>query len=37
MKKLVLGAVALTILTAPAFAQKRDDDPIMILGKKSSR
>ena len=31
MKKLVLGAVALTILTAPAFAQKRDDDPITIL------
>ena len=30
MKKLVLGAVALTILTAPAFAQMKDSDPIMV-------
>ena len=31
MKKLIFGAVALTILAAPAFAQKKDDDPLVIL------
>lgn len=31
MKKLVFGAVALAVLAAPAFAQKKDDDPLMIL------
>jgi Ni/Co efflux regulator RcnB len=31
MKKLVLGALALTMLTAPAVAQTKDSDPIMIL------
>ncbi|HET8974770.1 MAG TPA: hypothetical protein VFN63_15945 [Pseudolabrys sp.] len=31
MKKLVFGAVALAVLAAPAFAQKKNDDPLMIL------
>jgi hypothetical protein len=30
MRKLVVSAIALGFLTSPAFAQKRDDDPIMI-------
>jgi hypothetical protein len=31
MRKILLSAVALVILSGPAFAQKsRDDDPIMI-------
>jgi Ni/Co efflux regulator RcnB len=31
MKRLLFGAVALAVLAAPAFAQKKDDDPLMIL------
>jgi Ni/Co efflux regulator RcnB len=31
MKKLVFGAVALAVLAAPAFAQNKDDDPLMVL------
>ena len=31
MKRLLFGAVALAVLAAPASAQKRDDDPLMIL------
>ena len=31
MRKLVAGAVALAILSGPAFAQKREDDPLEIL------
>jgi len=32
MKKILLSAVALTILATPAFAQKRgDDEPLAIL------
>jgi len=31
MKKLFFGAVALAVLTAPAFAQKKDDEPMAIL------
>jgi Ni/Co efflux regulator RcnB len=31
MKRLLLGAVALAVLAAPAFAQKKDDDPLMVL------
>jgi Ni/Co efflux regulator RcnB len=31
MKRLLFGAVALAVLAAPAFAQKKDDDPMMIL------
>jgi hypothetical protein len=30
MKRLFLGALALTILAGPAFAQMKDSDPIMI-------
>lgn len=31
MKRLLFGAVTLAVLAAPAFAQKKDDDPLMIL------
>ena len=31
MKRLLFGAVALAVLAAPAFAQKKDDDPLMVL------
>ena len=31
MKKLLFSAVALAILAAPAFAQKRDEEPMQIL------
>ncbi|HET9415390.1 MAG TPA: hypothetical protein VFO74_14860 [Pseudolabrys sp.] len=31
MKRLLLGAVALAVLAAPAFAQKKADDPMMVL------
>lgn len=31
MKKLFFGAVALAILAAPAFAQKKEDEPLQIL------
>ncbi|HZP71316.1 MAG TPA: hypothetical protein VFB29_15355 [Pseudolabrys sp.] len=31
MKRLILGATALAILAAPAFAQKKDDEPLAIL------
>ena len=31
MKKLVFGAVTLAVLAAPAFAQKKDDEPLQIL------
>ncbi|HKS83976.1 MAG TPA: hypothetical protein VJR71_00715 [Pseudolabrys sp.] len=31
MRKLLFAAVALGILTPPSFAQKRDDDPLVIL------
>ena len=31
MKRLLFGAVALAVLVAPAFAQKKDDDPLMVL------
>jgi Ni/Co efflux regulator RcnB len=31
MKRLLLGAVALAVLAAPAFAQKKDDEPLAIL------
>ncbi|HET7910631.1 MAG TPA: hypothetical protein VFL49_01245 [Pseudolabrys sp.] len=31
MKKLIFGAVTLAVLTAPAFAQKKDDEPLAIL------
>ena len=30
MKKLLVGAILLGFLSGPAFAQKREDDPIMI-------
>lgn len=30
MKRLVISAIALGILSAPAFAQKSNDDPIVI-------
>jgi len=33
MRKLVVSAVALGFLTSPAFAQKRDDDPLVIMEK----
>lgn len=31
MKKLLLIAVAMDFLSAPAFAQKKDDEPLAIL------
>ena len=31
MRKLLLSAVALAVLAAPAFAQKKDDEPLAIL------
>ena len=31
MKRLLFGAVTLAVLAAPAFAQKKDDDPLMVL------
>jgi Ni/Co efflux regulator RcnB len=31
MKRLLFGAIALAVLAAPAFAQKKDDEPLMIL------
>ena len=31
MKRLLFGAVALAVLAAPAFAQKKDDEPLAIL------
>lgn len=31
MKRLLFGAVALAVLAEPAFAQKKDDDPLMVL------
>ena len=31
MKKLLFSAVALAILAAPAFAQKKDNEPLQIL------
>ncbi|HJS60464.1 MAG TPA: hypothetical protein VJ800_01810 [Pseudolabrys sp.] len=31
MKRLLFGVVALAVLAAPAFAQKKDDDPLMVL------
>lgn len=31
MKKLLFSAVALAVLAAPAFAQKKDDEPLQIL------
>lgn len=31
MKRLLFGAVALAVLAAPAFAQKKDDEPLMVL------
>lgn len=38
MKKLVVSAVMLGVLAGPAFAQKRDDDPLVIMEKeKKSR
>lgn len=33
MKKLVVSAVMLGVLAGPAFAQKRDDDPLVIMEK----
>lgn len=31
MKRLLFGAVALAVLAEPAFAQKKDDEPLAIL------
>jgi hypothetical protein len=31
MKRLLFGAVTLAVLAAPAFAQKKDDEPLAIL------
>jgi hypothetical protein len=31
MRKLVASAVALAILTLPAFAQKKEDEPLQII------
>ncbi|HSL80766.1 MAG TPA: hypothetical protein VK877_14025 [Pseudolabrys sp.] len=31
MKRLLFGAVALAVLAEPAFAQKKADDPMMVL------
>jgi hypothetical protein len=31
MKKLLFGAIALVVLAAPAFAQKKDSEPLEIL------
>jgi hypothetical protein len=31
MRKLVVSAIALGFLISPAFAQKRDDDPLVII------
>ena len=37
MKKLLLGAVALAVLGAPAFAQKKDDEPLAILDREKKQ
>jgi hypothetical protein len=31
MRKFVVSAIALGFLTSPAFSQKRDDDPLVIM------
>ena len=31
MNRLLLGAVVLAVVAAPAFAQKKDDEPLAIL------
>jgi hypothetical protein len=31
MRKLVVSAIALGFLTSPAFAQKQDDEPLVIM------
>jgi hypothetical protein len=31
MRKLVVSAIVLGFLTSPTFAQKRDDDPLVIM------
>ena len=37
MKKLLFGAVALAVLGAPAFAQKKDDEPLSILDREKKQ
>lgn len=37
MKMLLFGAVALAVLAAPAFAQKKDDEPLMILEREKKK
>jgi Ni/Co efflux regulator RcnB len=37
MKKLLFGAVALAVLAAPAFAQKKDDEPLVILDREKKQ
>jgi len=37
MKRLLLGAVALAVLAAPAFAQKKDNEPLAILDREKKQ
>ena len=37
MRKLLASAVILTILGSPAFAQKKEDDPMMIIEKEKQK
>ena len=37
MRRLVISAIVLGILGTPAFAQKRDDDPLVIMEKEKKQ
>ena len=37
MKKLILIAVALGVLSTPSFAQKKDDEPLAILEREKQK
>lgn len=37
MRKLVVSAVMLGFLTSPAFAQKQDDEPLVIMEKEKKQ
>ena len=37
MKRLLFGAVALAVLAEPAFAQKKDDEPLAILDREKKQ
>ena len=37
MRKFVVSTVLLGFLTSPAFAQKRDDDPLVIMEKEKKK